>query len=520
MRVFRRRDFGVTVVGCLGLVVAVMATAPFATTGMAAPGQPQVLRYVEGTDVTPMDPAFVTDTPTWDLLHLVYDNLVVFRAPDTKIVPGLATSWKVGPDQKTWTFKLRSGAQFTDGTPVNAQAFAYSYERILDPKTASPYRATFEQIESIKAIDDTTLQIVTKGPYAELLNLLAQVAGGVVSPTAAQTVAAEPKRFGEHPVGSGPFMVKSWVPGDQTVLVRNPRYWGKPPALEEIAWRGVPDASVREAMVKSGQADVIVKPPIQDIPSLRQTSGLKVLAEPSMYTISFELNNQEKPLTDVRVRRALNYAVDKDAIVKHVLLGYGRVSDSPIPFGTQFRIALTPYAYDPAKARALLQEAGVSNFTLDLWAPHGRYMQDSQVAGAVASYLQGVGINVRLRIWEWAPYLVATRGPGRMAFMLGRATPGMDFTITRLFSKAAWNQYNISLFYDPEVDRLIIDGRSTFVEGARAKIYAEAQKRIWEDAPYIFLHNQQQIYVMRDTVRGMKTLPHEVVYLEDVTIGK
>jgi ABC-type transport system substrate-binding protein len=504
----------------LGIVAAALAASLSLALsgGSAAPGPP-VLRYVEGTDPTPMDPAFVTDTPTWSLLHLLYDNLVAFGGPDLKVVPDLATGWKTGADKRTWTFTLRRGVQFTDGTPVNAQAVVYSLQRIMDPKTASPYRATFGPIESVKALDDATVQIVTKTPYADLLVLLAQVAGGIVSPTAAQKDASEPKRFGEHPVGSGMFMVKSWVPGDQTVLVRNPRYWGKPAALESVTWRGVPDASVREAMVKSGQADIAVKPPLQDVAALQKAAGLRVLVQPSMYTISIELNNTEKPLDDVRVRRALNYAVDKASIVKNILLGYGRVNDSPIPFGTQYRIALEPYAYDPAKAKALLAEAGQEHFSLDLWAPKGRYMEDSQVGEAVANYLQAVGVNVKYRVWEWAPYLKAINSPERRAFMVGRATPGMDFTMTRLFSKEAWNQYNISLFYDPRVEKLILEGRSTFDDAARARIYADAQRLIWDHAPYIFLHNQDQIYLLRDAVKGFKTLPHEVVYMEGVTLG-
>ncbi len=516
---FKQRGLTVVILAA-GLSVGVATLgSPFPGTGFAAPGRPQVLRYVEGTDVTPMDPAFVTDTPTWSILHLLYDNLVAFR-PDLKIVPDLATSWKVGTDRRTWTFTLRSGVKFTDGTPMNAQAVVYSIERILNPKTGSPYRATFGSIESVKAVDDTTVQIVTKTPYPDLLVLLAQVAGGVVSPTAAAKDEAQPRKFGEHPVGSGPFMVKSYVPGDQTVLVRNPGYWGKAPVLTEIDWRAVPDASVREATVKSGQADIAVKPPLPDVAGLKNVADLNVLVQPSMYAISIELNNQEKPLNDLRVRWALNYAIDKAAIVKSVLLGYGRVNDSPIPFGTPYRTAFQPYPYDPAKAKALLAEAGQQHFTLDLWSPHGRYMQDNQISEAVANYLQAVGVNVKLRVWEWAPYLHAINGPDRRAFMVGRATPGMDFTITRLFSKESWNQYNISLFYDPRVEKLIGEGRSTFDESSRTKIYSEAQRLIWQDAPYIFLHNQDQTYVMRGTVKGFQTLPHEVVYMEGVTIGQ
>lgn len=514
-----QRRFALGVLAAAVSVGVVILGSPYPESSFAAPERAQVLRYIEGTDVTPMDPAFVTDTPTWSILHLLYDNLVTFR-PDLKIVPDLATSWKVGSDQRTWTFTMRSGVQFTDGTPVNAQAIVYSIERILNPKTSSPYRATFGSIESVKAVDDTTVQILTKTPYPDLLVLLAQVAGGVVSPAAAAKDESQPRKFGEHPVGSGPFMVKSYVPGDQTVFVRNPRYWGKASVLTEIDWRAVPDASVREATVKSGQADIAVKPPLQDVAALKNVAGLKVLVQPSMYTISIELNNQEKPLNDLRVRWALNYAIDKAAIVKHLLLGYGRVNDSPIPFGTPYRTGFQPYAYDPAKAKALLAEAGQQHFALDLWSPHGRYAQDNQVSEAVANYLQAAGVSVKLRVWEWAPYLKAINGPDRRAFMVGRATPGMDFTITRLFSKEAWNQYNISLFYDPRVEKLIGEGRSTFDESARAKIYSEAQRLIWQDAPYIFLHNQDQIYVMRDTVKGFKTLPHEVVYLEGVTVGQ
>jgi len=505
----------------VSLVVAVLGfPGAWVQTGTAFSAQRQVLRYVEGTDVTPIDPAYCVDTPTSSIIHLVYDNLVMFRAPDMQVVPDLATSWKIGADRKTWTFTLRSGVRFTDGTPANADAVVYSIERVANPKNASPYRTLFDEVASVKSLNDTTVQIITKDPYPSLLDALGQVGGGIVSPTAAKPYEADPRRFGEHPVGSGPFEVRSWVPGQQTVLVRNPDYWGKPPALDEIDWRGVPDASVREAMVKSGEADIIAKAPIQDLNALRKVPGIKVLAESSMYMVNIELNNQAKPLDDVRVRRALNYAINKEAIVKDLLFGYGRVNDSPLPFGVQFRVALTPYPYDPAKAKALLAEAGASKFTLNLWAPHGRYMQDSQIGEAVANYLQAVGITVKYRVWEWAPYMQALNAPDRMALLLGRATPGTDFTMTRQYSKTAWNLYNIGLFYDPQVEKLIAEARIEFDEGTRAKLYAEAQRRVWEDAPYIFLDNQDQLYALRDTVHGFQTLPDEFVYLEGVHIGQ
>jgi peptide/nickel transport system substrate-binding protein len=436
-----------------------------------------------------------------------------------KIVPRLATKWAISDDKKTWTFDLQPNVKFSDGSAFNPEAVKFSIKRTLDPKAGSVVRAVFETIfDQVEPVGSSQVKITTKAPYPDLLIVLASPTAGMYSPAATQKYDA--KEYGRHPVGTGPYMLKEWTTGERVVLVPNPNYWGDKPKTPQITFRPVPEAASRAAMLRTGEADIAVKLPPEEFKNLQSMSNLNVLQLDSMYQVSYELNvaKDNPPLNDKRVRQALNYAVDKDAIAKNVLGGFGQAIRSPFGPGIDFRVEFDGYTYDPARAKQLLADAGYANgLKMELWSPQGRYLKDRETSEAVQGYLKAVGIDAGLRIWEWAPYLAAVReDASRQAMMLGRATPGADFFSTRLWTKGSIGQFNSTNYWTPDLEQLIPQARSTFDDQQRAQAYKQIQQTVWDDAPWLFLYNQKALVGLRKEVQGFAMWTHEVMLLRNV----
>jgi len=497
---------------------AAAATKPPA---QAAPAAPQSapgksVTFVEGTDVTVFDPTVVTDTPTTSVLGMLYDGLVRWDK-DLKILPALATKWAISEDKRTWTFDLRDDVKFHDGSPFNAEAAKYSVERVIDPATGSAVRAVWSNLlDKVEAIDAKTLKITTKEPYADLLINLAPSTAGIVNPTTAQKLG---KDYGRNPVGTGPFTIKEWVANERLALVPNPNYWGTKPQVSQFTYRPIPDASARAAVLRTGEADIVVKLPPEELKNLDGDANINVLRLDSMYQVSWEMNVEKAspPFNDKRFRQALNYAVDKATICKKIMQDMAVPMVSAFTPKVDYRIELQPYAYDPAKAKQLINDAGASGAKVVVWSPQGRYLKDKEASEAVVNFLREVGLDATLQIWEWAPYQVAVReNAERQAYMLGRATPGADYFTTRLFTKAAIGQYNVSGFNTPRVEELASLGRATFDEAKRAAAYKEIQQIVWDEAPWLFGYNQKSLVGTRKNITGVEMMPQESFLLNQV----
>lgn len=495
-------------------------TSPTAAPAVAKPatGSKKSLVFVEGTDISVLDPMMVVDTPSNGPCFMIYDGLVTFDK-DMNVKPVLATTWDISDDKKTWTFHLRPNVKFSNGAPFNSKSVQFTFERMMDPATASPARTQYAIIDHVETPDDLTAKFVTKEPFPDLLLNLAQPNFLAYDPDATKKFSV--KDYGRNPVGTGPYMLKDWVSGDHALFVPNPNYWGPAPALSSITYKPVPEAATRAAMLRTGEADIAVKIAPEDIKNLQGDSNLNVLTLDSMYQISFELNNTLKnpPLDNKMVRQALNYAVDKDSIVKNVLMGLGAPMVSPMGPGIKYRATFKPYEYDPAKAKKMLADAGYPNgFKLVLTTPHGRYLKDQEVAQAVQGYLQAVGIQAEVQTMEWAPYMVfIQKDASRQAMLLGRATPVADYTATRLWSKAAIGLYNVTGFWRPKIEELLPEARSSFDDKQRTDLYQQIQAIVWDEAPWIFLHNQKAVIGVRKGVDGFVMLTTEVNILNNVS---
>lgn len=466
--------------------------------------------------MTVFDPTVVTDTPTTSVLAMLYDGLVRWDK-DLKILPALATKWTISEDKRTWTFDLRDDAKFHDGSTFNAEAAKYSIERVIDPATGSAVRAVWSNLlDKVEATDAQTLKITTKEPYADLLINLAPSTAGIVGPAAAQKLG---KDYARNPVGTGPFTIKDWVANDRLVLVPNPNYWGLKPQVSQFTYRPIPDASSRAAVLRTGEADIVVKLPPEELKNLDGDPNVNVLRLDSMYQVSWEMNvdKTSPPLNDKRFRQALNYAVDKAAICKKIMQDMAVPIVSPFTPKVDYRIELQPYGYDAAKAKQLISDVGAAGAKVVVWSPQGRYLKDKEASEAVVNFLREVGLDATLQIWEWAPYQAAVRdNPERQAYMLGRATPGADYFTTRLFTKAAIGQFNVSGFNTPRVEELAGIGRGTFDEAQRGAAYKEIQQIVWDEAPWLFGYNQKSLVGTRKNITGLEMMPQESFLLNQV----
>lgn len=493
-------------------LVAVMAITGCAGSSGSG-GKSTNLTVVGGTDIQSLDIHKVSDSPSFTALEHVNETLFKIEA-DGSLKPLLAETYALSNENKLATIKLRKDVKFTDGEPFNAAAVVKNLKRVMNPDTKSAFGFLLGNIEDVVAKDDLTVEIKLKTPFAPLQAVLGHGFTGMISPKLLDT----PDKLATTTIGTGPFTVKEWKKGEAVILTRNDNYWGKKSAVAEMTFKMVKDDGARMVEVQSGNADVAVRVPPTDIARLKADSKLTIEQTPGLRTMFIYLNVTKKPLDNVKVRQALNYAVDNDAIVNQVLNGMGRVSDSVIAPAIFGYSAQKPYKRDLAKAKQLLKEAGHENgFTIELLHPTGRYPQDAKIAEALKLQLAEVGIKVELKTMEWAQYIPHTAKPVnentvQMA-MLAWSTPTMDadYGIYSLLHSSAHAPagFNRGFYKNDKVDKLLADARASGKADERKKLYAEAQKLIWEDAPWIFLQSEIQVTAIRKDVKGFEVHPSE-----------
>lgn len=473
------------------------------------------LVFAQGTDAETLDPHSITSSPNAIPIMALYDTLVKYDE-NLDIVPSLATSWSVSEDGLTMTFHLREGVKFQDGTPFNADAVVFNIERLLDPNTRVPLRTYISFVKSAKAVDEYTVELTLKYRHAPALARLTAPLNSMASPTAVEKYG---KDFSSHPVGTGPFKFVEWVKDDHILLAKNEDYWGNVPAIDELMIRVIPDDESRVLALESGQVDVTVRVPPLDVPRLK-SEGLNVIVAPDTRVMYIGMNNQYDMLKDKRVRQALNYAVNKEAIVQVLLQGYAHVMDSPLTPESFAYKSLGEYTYDPAKAKQLLAEAGYPDgFELTLMTPHGRYLMDYRVSEAVQGYLAKVGITLKVKEMEWATYISTLLQPldktPLQLFLLGWGPWILDpdQMLYPLFSSSQWppNGFATAFYKNDTVDELLKTGTSITDSAAREEAYGKAETIIWDEAPWIFMYQNQQVVATSAKVKGVRVLPIEVL---------
>jgi peptide/nickel transport system substrate-binding protein len=500
------------------LMAFVAVGAVFAGGGQEEAATPEVrdtLRIAIGAEPESLDPVNMTSAPAATVGEHVVERLI-YMEEDGSLTPMIATSWEANADSTVWTFQIREGVTFHDGEPLNAEAVAVNLRRFVDPEVGAAYAFLLGTVEEIEAVGEYELQLTLSQPFAPILAHLSHSFVGIVSP--AQLAPLGPNDTFEIPIGTGPYRMTEWSRGEQIVLERNEDFYGSVPQIPTIEFNFIPESSALIVALETGEADAIMRVPPQETARLEAIPEIEVVYESSVRTIYIGFNNQKEPFTDPRVRQALNYAVNKQAIVDGLFDGVFTVSDAPVVPAVFGHAPVGPYSYDPERARELLAEAGFPNgFSMTLHHPTGRYLLDATVAEAVQDMLGEVGIDVTLETREWSSYLEFTSQPPEQAeydaFMLGWGTVTLDsdYGLYALLHSRQWNPNgnNRGFYRNDRVDAILDEARVETDRVRRESLYGEAMELIWEDAPWIFLYNQGQINANRTNVEGLIHHPLE-----------
>ncbi|MCK4548929.1 MAG: ABC transporter substrate-binding protein [Candidatus Krumholzibacteria bacterium] len=455
-----------------------------------------VLRLALQTEPTNLDPALAVDYSSGWVSSLIHSNVVRFE-PDGSIAPDLARSWSVSADGLEYVFHV-TGGMFSDGRPVTAIDVERSLTRLVDPSTASPRWWVLEPVAgapdfhagrsggcSIKARDDSTLVIRLGSPASHFLSLLAMPAAGIVSPAAADSLGRD---YGRTPTGSGPWRLVSWTSGDEIVLERNPFSCEAAAGIPGINIRLIPESMTRIAEFEVGNLDILEIPPAEL--ELWRSAGVRLLRSQELRIVYIGLNTEKAPFDDPRVRRALNMAVDIDLVIGRLLFGAAERATGVVPAGLRGSPLPGPlYRYDPEGAVRLLEEAGYPDgFTMEIWQRENP--ESGRILESMQGFLARAGIEVKLVTREWSAFKQAVDMGTPDAFYLdwfADYPEAGNFLVPLFHSESRGGGGNRAGFSDAAVDSILDAASAVSDPAARWELYAEAEGRVLEAAPWIFL---------------------------------
>jgi peptide/nickel transport system substrate-binding protein len=495
---------------------ALQAIAACGPSGGGSGSNSKQLVIAQGLDPETLDPHGSTTQATLNPSTAVCEPLldVDYSGTEPKITAGLITEWKQ-IDPTTWEVKLRQNVKFTNGEEFNADAVKFNIERIQNPATKSPALSYVKDIAKMDVVNATTLNITTKGPIPILLLDLSKVY--IVPPKYTQS--DNGASLAKKPIGTGPFKFVEWLKDDHITLEANNDYWGGKPKIEKVIFKPIPEDSTRVANLKSNQADIITNLPIAEISSVEGSKDLKATKVPSLRLMFVILDATNGPTKDKRVRQALNYAVDKDALIKNTFQGNANKLQgealSKEYFG--FDPNLKPFDYDPEKAKALLADAGFANgFQATFWAPQGRYVLDKETGQAIVGQLEKVGVHCTFETRDWATYVkqLIDKTLTPLAYIGYSTFPDAS---TMLGINTTGNTY--SYYSNKDFDYQIQKGLNETDTNKRKQIYADIVKMMQDDPPYIYLWQQVDTYGVNKRVQGWSPRPDERILLTGVSLS-
>lgn len=481
----------------------------------AGVAQAQTLVVARGNDANSLDPAESTSFEAIKVADWTFDGLVRFEGNTHKIVPALAESWKVSDDGLVWTFKLRKGVKFHDGTPLNAAAVEFSLERQRDknhPQYCNNCRrwsAKFSAIQKTEAVDEYTVRLTLKEPSPALLVNLAFYIGYIVSPTA---VKSDPEGFRTKPVGTGPFKFIRWERDNFLEYEANADYYLGKPKVDRLIVRVIPDNEVRLLALKKGEVHLIYGVPFPQFDEVEKDPNLTLHQSPTLGISFMALNTEKKPFDDIRVRKAVNHAINRDRMFKTVFFGRGEIANQVIP-STWWGHSpnATKYEYDPEKAKALLAEAGYADgfkTTLTSWTNPRPYLPAPRDAvSLIKADLARVGIDVEVQTMKWAAFR-QSRGKGEYGMTMGGWISGTldpDGIVYALFHSRYIREkdsLNWTRFRDDKVDSLLSQARAVYDQSKRDPLYQQVADTITANAAAVFFAHPITAIATRSNVKN------------------
>lgn len=461
-----------------------------------------------------LDPYNTNSTLAQAVGKSYYEGLFAFDK-DLKVQPLLAESYTVSDDNLTYTFKLREGVKFHDGTDFNAEAVKVNLDRVLDRSNGLARYNQFSPIETIEVVDPSTVKIKLKTPFSAFINALTHPSAMMISPAA---LAKYGKDIAFNPVGTGPFQFQEWKPAEYLKVKKFDGYWDKAyPKVDTLTFRTVTDNNTRAAVVQTGEAQAAYPLPYEQANLLSKNDKVDVVAAPSIVSRYISMNMQHKPFDDVRVRQAVNYAINRDALVKVAFAGYAFPSEGVIPQGVSYAKKMDPWPYDPKKAKELLKEAGYPDgFPVALWSGYNDGTS-AKVVQFLQQQLGQVGIKASVELLESGQRVQRVQqakdpkeAPVRMYYAGWSASTGeADWALRPLLTTSAWPPvFNNTAYYSNEaVDKAVADALLTTDEAKKTELYNQAQDQVWADAPWAFLVTTKLVSAKNKKLEGFYVMP-------------
>lgn len=496
------------------------------------------LVFGRGTDSTSLDPAIVTDGESVKVITNLFDTLVRFRPGSLEIEPGLATSWSPSADGLTWTYRLRE-AKFHDGTPVDAEAVVFSFLRQKDAShpahtdACAYWEDSFACVEDVRAVDPRTVEIRLDRPFAPFEAAMTLFNMSIVSPTAWKSEGVDPAtgkyryRFGERPVGSGPFRFARWNRDESIVLERNADWWGGRPPLERVVFKVVKENSQRFLLAEAGQLHVMDGLNPQDMEAARRNPSLELVTQPGLNVAYFAMNTLRPPFDDVRVRNAVALAIDKEKIRAAAYDGVGELMSTPLPKAMPGWKDIPDRRRDVARAKALLAEAGhPDGFTTSISVmeiPRAYMPRPADVAVQIAQDLKEIGVVAKVEVAQWTRHLEDVKHGRHATCLLGWMADYGDadnflYVLLDRDTARIGSSNNAAFYRDETVHGHLAAARAVTDRAERARLYGLAQDKIFADAPMVPLLQMPELRVVNRRVRGYRIFPAGGEYLGGVSL--
>ncbi|MEP7206202.1 MAG: glutathione ABC transporter substrate-binding protein GsiB [Casimicrobiaceae bacterium] len=493
-------------------LLLLLATAVAASPAFAA----KDIVFAVASTFTTTDPYDANDTLSQAMAKSFYEGLYGFDK-DMKMVPVLAESYEASKDGLVYTIKLKRGIKFHDGTDFKAEAVKANLDRVTNPDNKlKRYGLYNNNIAKTEAVDDATVRITLKTPFSPFMSQLAHPSTVMISPAALAKYGNKDIAF--HPVGTGPFKFVEWKSPDYLKVAKWEGYWRKGyPKVDTITWKSVVDNNSRAALMQTGEAHFTFPVPYELAEVLKGKQDLEVVAAPSIVLRYLSMNTQQKPFDNPKVRQAIAYAINKEALAKVAFAGYAEPAQGVVPQGVEYALKQGPWPYDIAKAKQLLTEAGFPNgFETELWSAYN-HSTAQKVTQFLQQQLQQVGIRTKITLLEagqrvekvesWQDPATA---PVRLYYVGWSTSTGeADWAIRPLLYGESWppRLFNTAYYKNPKVDADIKGAQLTTNSAEKAKLYEDAQKTIWQDAPWAPLVTERLLSAHSKKLSGVYVIP-------------
>lgn len=491
------------------------------TTVPPTPGVPQELTLNFRLGPEQLDPQIENSSSGQRALGQMFDKLIDLDT-ELNIEPELAHEWEISDDGLDYTFYLEEGVTFHDGTPFNADAVKFTFERILDPEFGSPFLGDYSMIDSIEVVDDLTVAFHLQYPHGPFLRRLGVAQAVILSPTAVEKWGED---FASHAVGTGPFKLEEYVPGERVVLVRNEDYWQGPPPLEKIVFTFISEEQSRISALLAGDTNFEETVPPSMVSMVEADPNMLIERGPTLMPEWFGFNVEAPPVDDPLVRKAFAYAIDMDTIIEEVFLGVGVRSTQPVaPAVYGYDESIEPIPYDPEKARELLAQAGWEDTDGDgLVDKDGQPLKvelllmpltEIQRQGEAAqSYLADVGVEMSIRVEDWGAFLGDVAAGNTQMFVLGQENPmgDADMTLMGCLHSSNIGISNMFRYSNPEFDSLVDQERRETDPEKRLELMQQALGLVMDDMPLIPTFVRENLMAHPQNVKGFVLHPGDTV---------